>query len=114
MTDDGLTPGDLLAGRYRLIDRLGSGGMAVIWRAHDETLERLVAVKVLDLSLAGDVRMRELVRREAWAAARLNHPDVAGVHDFIQLGDFGVLVMEVVEGTPVADLIAAGPMPWRE
>ncbi|HCT81337.1 MAG TPA: serine/threonine protein kinase [Micromonosporaceae bacterium] len=114
MTDDGLSPGDLLAGRYRLIDRLGSGGMAVIWRAHDETLERLVAVKVLDLTLAGDARMRDLVRREAWATARLNHPDVAGVHDFVQLGDFGVLVMQLVQGEPVADLIAAGPLPWRD
>ncbi len=114
MADDGLTPGDLLAGRYRLIDRVGSGGMAVIWRAHDETLERLVAVKVLDLSLSGDARMRDLVRREAWAAARLNHPDVASVHDFVQVGDFGVLVMQLVEGSPVADLIAAGPLPWQE
>ncbi|GIH06381.1 hypothetical protein Rhe02_44480 [Rhizocola hellebori] len=114
MADDGLSPGDLLAGRYRLIDRVGMGGMAVIWRAHDETLERLVAVKVLDLSLSGDARMRDLVRREAWAAARLNHPDVASVHDFVQVGDFGVLVMQLVEGTPVADLIAAGPLPWQE
>jgi serine/threonine protein kinase len=114
MADDGLSPGDLLAGRYRLIDRVGAGGMAVIWRAHDETLERLVAVKVLDLSLSGDARMRDLVRREAWAAARLNHPDVASVHDFVQVGDFGVLVMQLVEGTPVADIIAAGPLPWQE
>jgi serine/threonine-protein kinase len=114
MADDGLSPGDLLAGRYRLIDRVGAGGMAVIWRAHDETLERLVAVKVLDLSLSGDARMRDLVRREAWAAARLNHPDVASVHDFVQVGDFGVLVMQLVEGSPVADLIAAGPLPWQE
>lgn len=114
MTDDGMSPGDLLAGRYRLIDRLGAGGMAVIWRAHDETLERLVAVKVLDLTLSSDVRMRDLVRREAWAAARLNHPDVASVHDFVTVGEFGVLVMQLVEGEPVADRIAAGPLPWRE
>ncbi|HEX6683343.1 MAG TPA: protein kinase [Candidatus Limnocylindrales bacterium] len=115
MADDGLHPGDLLAGRYRLIDRIGSGGMAVIWRAHDETLERLVAVKVLDLALSGDSRMRDLVRREAWAAARLNHPDVASVHDFVLVGDhIGVLVMQLVEGEPLADLIALGPLPWRE
>jgi serine/threonine-protein kinase len=115
MTDDGLSPGDLLAGRFRLIDRIGSGGMAVIWRAHDETLERLVAVKVLHLELSGDSRMRELVRREAWAAARLNHPDVASVHDFVLVdGDLGILVMQLVEGEPLADLIARGPVPWRE
>ncbi len=114
VTDDGLAPGDLLGGRYRLIDRLGSGGMAVIWRAHDETLDRLVAVKVLDLSLNGDARTRDLVRREAWAAARLNHPDVASVHDFVHLGQFGMLVMQLVPGEPLADTIAAGPMPWGE
>lgn len=89
--------------------------MAVIWRAHDETLERLVAVKVLDLALSGDARMRDLVRREAWAAARLNHPDVASVHDFVVVGDHvGVLVMQLVEGEPLADLIARGPLTWRE
>lgn len=89
--------------------------MAVIWRAHDETLERLVAVKVLDLALSGDARMRDLVRREAWAAARLNHRDVASVHDFVVVGDHaGVLVMQLVEGEPLADLIALGPLPWRE
>lgn len=114
MADDGLHPGDLLAGRYRLIDRIGSGGMAVIWRAHDETLERLVAVKVLDLSLSGDSRMRDLVRREAWAAARLNHPDVAGVYDFVLVGEIGVLVMQLIEGDPLADLVARGRLPWRE
>ncbi|WP_162907907.1 serine/threonine-protein kinase, partial [Allorhizocola rhizosphaerae] len=114
MADDGLRPGDLIAGRYRLIDRIGSGGMAVIWRAQDETLDRLVAIKVLDLSLSSDDRMRDLVRREAWAAARLNHPDVAGVHDFVQAGGFGVLVMQLVEGDPLADRIALGPIPWRE
>jgi serine/threonine-protein kinase len=114
MTDDGLSPGDLLGWRYRLIDRLGAGGMAVIWRAHDETLDRLVAVKVLDLTLSGDERTRDLVRREAWAAARLNHPDVASVHDFVHLGHFGVLVMQLVSGEPLADTIAAGPLPWGE
>ncbi len=88
--------------------------MAVIWRAQDETLDRLVAIKVLDLSLSGDERLRDLVRREAWAAARLNHPDVASVHDFVQAGGFGVLVMQLVEGEPLADRIAMGAMPWRE
>lgn len=114
MREDGLSPGDLLAGRYRLIDRIGLGGMAVIWRAHDETLDRLVAVKVLDLSLSSDIRLRDLVRREAWAGARLNHPDVASVHDFVHLGAFGMLVMQLVEGEPLADLIAAGPLPWAD
>ncbi|WP_212831249.1 serine/threonine-protein kinase [Catellatospora sp. TT07R-123] len=111
--------GDLLAGRYRLIDRIGAGGMSVIWRAKDETLDRLVALKVLDPVLAGDERLRELARREAWAVARLNHPDVAGVHDFVRDStadgeEIAVIVLQLVAGEPLADRIALGPLPWRE
>ncbi|MDI1462369.1 protein kinase [Catellatospora sp. KI3] len=111
--------GDLLAGRYRLIDRIGAGGMSVIWRAKDETLDRLVALKVLDPVLAGDERLRELARREAWAVARLNHPDVAGVHDFVRDAtahgeEIAVIVLQLVAGEPLADRIALGPLPWRE
>lgn len=111
--------GDLLAGRYRLIDRIGAGGMSVIWRAKDETLDRLVALKILDPVLAGDERLRELARREAWAVARLNHPDVAGVHDFVRDTtadgeEIAVIVLQLVAGEPLADRIALGPLPWRE
>jgi hypothetical protein len=118
MTEDGLRAGDLLGSRYRLIDRIGAGGMSVIWRARDETLDRLVAVKVLDPRLAHDDRLRELARREAWTAARLDHPDVASVHDFVRCQRAGrevaIIVLQLVPGEPLAERIAAGPMPWRE
>lgn len=68
---DSFEPGTLLARRYRLIDRIGVGGMSVIWRARDEMLERNVAVKVLADELAADSRCRDLVRAEARAAAAL-------------------------------------------
>ena len=71
---DSLSSGTLLARRYRLLDRVGVGGMSVIWRAHDEMLDRLVAVKVLASSLAADARFREWARAEARAAAALDHP----------------------------------------
>ncbi|GIF99751.1 hypothetical protein Cci01nite_48450 [Catellatospora citrea] len=114
-----LRAGDLMVERYRLIDRIGVGGMAVIWRARDETLDRLVALKVLDPRLYGDERLRELARREAWAVARLNHPDVAGVHDFVRTStpdgqEIAVIVLQLVAGEPLADRIALGALPWRE
>ncbi|MBB5867964.1 serine/threonine-protein kinase [Allocatelliglobosispora scoriae] len=118
MTDNGLRAGDLLGERYRLIDRIGAGGMSVIWRAKDETLDRLVAIKVLDPDLAGDERLRELARREAWAAARLNHPDVASVHDFVRTTrrgqEIAIIVLQLVPGDPLAEKIAMGPLPWQE
>ncbi len=77
-----LQPGRLLATRYRLIDQIGSGGMSVIWRAHDEVLDRVVALKVLAPSLAADARFRDMVREEARAAAQLVHPNVTSVHDY--------------------------------
>src|ERR687893_247754 len=77
-----LSAGGLLARRYRLIDRIGAGGMSVIWRARDEVLDRVVAVKVLAASLAADARFRDMVREEARAAAQLVHPHVATVHDY--------------------------------
>ena len=64
-----LQPGGLLARRYRLIDNIGAGGMSVIWRARDEVLDRVVAVKVLAPSLAADAKFRDMVREEARAAA---------------------------------------------
>ncbi|MEU8007832.1 serine/threonine-protein kinase [Catellatospora sp. NPDC049111] len=114
-----LRAGDLLVERYRLIDRIGVGGMAVIWRARDETLDRLVALKVLDPRLSGDERLRELARREAWAVARLNHPDVAGVHDFVRTStpdgqEIALIVLQLVAGEPLADRIALGALGWRE
>ncbi|WP_155370451.1 serine/threonine-protein kinase [Catellatospora vulcania] len=114
-----LRAGDLMVERYRLIDRIGVGGMAVIWRARDETLDRLVALKVLDPRLSGDERLRELARREAWAVARLNHPDVAGVHDFVRTStpdgqEIAVIVLQLVAGEPLADRIALGALGWRE
>src|SRR5262245_37335958 len=98
--------GDLLARRYRLIDRIGSGGMSVVWRARDELLDRLVAVKWLDPELGADELYRNLVRREAWATARIKHPAVAAVYDYGEVyGRDGrvraYVVMEMLDGEPL-------------
>ncbi|MGI5145401.1 protein kinase domain-containing protein [Plantactinospora sp. CA-294935] len=113
-----LQAGGLLARRYRLIDRIGAGGMSVIWRARDEVLDRVVAVKVLAASLAADAKFREMVREEARAAAQLVHPHVTAVHDYGEtLGpDGGItafVVMELLTGEELKAELTAGPLPWQ-
>jgi eukaryotic-like serine/threonine-protein kinase len=72
----------LLAGRYRLVERLGAGGMSVVWRGFDEVLGRQVAVKVLPPSTSAGSSFRRRLRAEAQAAARLSHPHITSVHDY--------------------------------
>src|SRR4051812_9077803 len=74
--------GDLMDGRFRLLGRLGAGGMSVVWRAHDEVLGRDVAVKVLSPELAEDPLLLERIRVEARAVARLRHPNIVDVYDY--------------------------------
>ena len=96
-----------LADRYRLLDRLGAGGMSVVWRAHDEVLDREVAVKVL----APGQALSDRILVEARAAARLRHPHVVEVYDFGRSPSF--IVMELVNGRSLSDLLTGGPLPWR-
>src|SRR3954462_730065 len=77
-----LPPSSWLGGRYRLVERLGAGGMAVVWRGFDEVLGRQVAVKVLSPSSSDDPGFRRRLRIEAQAAARLSHPHITGVYDY--------------------------------
>ena len=112
-----LTPGALLARRYRLIDRVGAGGMSVIWRARDEVLDRTVAVKVLSAALAADARFRDRVRDEARAAAQLVHPHVATVHDYAEtVAPDGTVtafvVLELLTGEELEARLTEGPLPW--
>ncbi|MDO3704028.1 serine/threonine-protein kinase [Micromonospora sp. C28SCA-DRY-2] len=110
--------GELLNGRYRLVDRLGAGGMSVVWRAHDEVLGRDVAVKMLSTSLAADPHLLRRVRLEARSAARLRHPNIVEVYDYGETTDAGgrrlpYVVMELVEGRSLAQLLTGGALPWR-
>jgi hypothetical protein len=109
---------ELLRNRYRLIDRLGSGGMSVVWRAHDEVLDRPVAVKMLATRLANDRIFRRRIRAEARAAARLCHPHITGVYDYGEalVGGATVpyVVMELIEGESMAARLGRlGRLPWR-
>jgi hypothetical protein len=109
---------EVLGGRYRLVERLGTGGMSVVWRAYDEVLGRPVAIKVLATKLAADRDSREMIRAEAKAAARLSHPHVTGVYDYgestTQDGQtVPYVVMELISGRTLAERLAGGPLPWR-
>jgi serine/threonine-protein kinase len=100
------TPNEV-AGRYRIEGRLGAGGMSTVFRAHDQVLERPVAVKLLAEHLAEDEAFVARFRREALAAARLQHPNIVQVFDSGQDAPSGrhYIVMEFVEGPSCADLL---------
>ena len=99
-------PGELLAGRYELIQPIGSGGMATVWRARDTRLGRQVAVKLLRPEFAEDPEFLRRFEVEARHAASLSHPNVATVHDTDVDGERRFIVMELVDGPSVADVIS--------
>jgi serine/threonine protein kinase len=85
-------------GQYRLVERIGRGGMATVYKAYQPSLDRYVAVKVLPTYLAHDPDFATRFRREARAIAKLNHPHILPVHDFGQEGELSYIVMRYVEG----------------
>lgn len=98
----------LVAGRYRLLGKLGSGGMADVWCAEDSMLDRRVALKFLHERFAQDEQFVERFRREASAAAGLQHPNVVGVFDRGTFDGSHYIAMEYVEGAALNDLIERG------
>jgi serine/threonine-protein kinase len=99
-------PGVLLVGRYRLDERVGQGGMAEVWRAHDEQLDRDVAIKLLHRHLLPDERSRERFAAEARAVAGLSHPGIVTVHDIVVDDGLAGIVLELVDGETLNDVIA--------
>ncbi|WP_428954288.1 protein kinase domain-containing protein [Streptomyces sp. cg35] len=101
--------GQLLAGRYRLGESIGRGGMGRVWRAHDEVLHRAVAVKELTaaqwVAEADRAVLLARTQTEARAAARINHPACVTVHDVLEHDDRPWIVMELVEGPSLADAV---------
>ncbi|AMW12401.1 protein kinase [Streptomyces qaidamensis] len=110
--------GRLIAGRYRLLAKLGHGGMGTVWRAKDETVDREVAVKEPRVPEHLPERERsnafERMRREARAAARLDHPAVVDVHDVAVVEDQPWIVMELVRGRSLGDALQEGTLSARE
>ncbi|MDQ3915253.1 MAG: PASTA domain-containing protein [Actinomycetota bacterium] len=98
--------GETLSGRYRLIARIAGGGMGEVYRGHDVLLDRAVAVKILQPSLAADPELVERFKDEARAAARLTHPNIVAVHDWGEADPYTYyMVMEFVPGTDLRDLL---------
>jgi eukaryotic-like serine/threonine-protein kinase len=98
----------VLGDRYRLEASIGSGGMAQVFRGQDTTLDRQVAIKILAPQFARDPSFVERFRREAQAAARLNHPNIVNVYDTGVDGDTNYIVMEYVEGRTLAEYLTRG------
>ncbi len=105
---EAVAPDRQLAGRYRLQEQIGAGGMATVWRADDSVLARAVAVKVLHAHLMEDGDLLERFRREAVAAARLAHPNLVRVYDAGTDAGSAFIVMELVPGRTLADVVREG------
>jgi eukaryotic-like serine/threonine-protein kinase len=103
--------GETVLGRYRLVRRLGAGGFGVVWLAHDERLERAVAVKRIPVH---DASVGPRADREAKAAARLSHPGIVALYESGRDGDAVYLVSELVRGCTLADLMADGALSDRD
>ena len=103
--------GSVIGDRYRIEARIGSGGMAEVYRGVDPVLNRTVAIKVLLPQFARDASFVERFRREAQAAARLNHPNIVSVYDTGADGDTQYIVMEFIEGRTLAEALDAGRRP---
>jgi TolB-like protein/tRNA A-37 threonylcarbamoyl transferase component Bud32 len=101
-------------GHYRITEQIGSGGMGVVYRAHDGHLDREVAIKVLPLGTLADESVRRRFRNEALALSKLNHPNIATIHDFASQQGLDFLVMEYIPGVTLADRLAEGSLPEKQ
>jgi serine/threonine-protein kinase len=99
---------EMLGSRYRIVERIGAGGMGEVYRAHDTVLDRFVALKVLPLEVAGDPERLARFQKEAKATAALNHPNILAIHDFGTDGETVFAVTELLEGETLAERLAPG------
>jgi serine/threonine protein kinase len=105
---------DCELGHYRVVEKIGEGGMGEVFRAHDEHLGRDVALKVLPPGVLADDGARHLFRKEAAALSLLNHPNIVTVHDFDTQEGQDFLVMEYVPGPGLSERLLRGPLSEKE
>ncbi len=101
-------------GHYRIVEKVGAGGMGEVYRARDEHLARDVAIKVLPPGTLTDESARKHFHKEALILSQLNHPNIATIHDFDTQQGVDFLVMEYIPGITLSEKLAAGPLPERE
>jgi eukaryotic-like serine/threonine-protein kinase len=99
---------------YRILEKVGGGGMGVVYRAHDEQLDRDVALKVLPAGTLADEAARRQFRKEALALAKLNHPNIETVFEFSSQNGIDFLAMELIGGSTLSERLKEGPLPERE
>ena len=105
----------LLAGRYELIEKIGDGGMAVVYKGKDRLLNRYVAIKILRPEFTKDEQFIENFRRESQAAAGLSHPNIVGVYDVGKEGNIYYIVMELIDGKVLSQIIKEkGKLDYKE
>ncbi len=104
--------GRTIASRYRLVKKLGQGGMSVVYLARHVMIERMNAIKILRQDLTLDPNHRERFLREARAVNRINHPNIVEITDFGEIEGMAYLVMEYAEGEPLLNTIHRGTLPW--
>ncbi|WP_312653675.1 Stk1 family PASTA domain-containing Ser/Thr kinase [Aminipila sp.] len=104
----------VLAGRYELLEQIGEGGMAVVYKARCKLLNRYVAIKILKPEFTKDLKLVESFKKESQAAASLVHPNIVGVYDVGKEGNINYIVMELVEGKILSDIIKEqGPFDYK-
>jgi len=101
-------------GHYRIIDKIGAGGMGEVYRARDEQLDRDVALKLLPAGTVSDEGARKQFRKEALALAKLNHPNIETIYEFNSQDGVDFLAMELVPGQSLDEMLYGGPMPELE
>ena len=104
----------LLSGRYELLEKIGDGGMAVVYKGRDKLLNRYIAVKILRPEFTKDASFVENFKKESQAAAGLSHPNIVGVYDVGREGNINYIVMELVEGKTLSTIISEeAPLDYR-
>ncbi|MEJ2495134.1 MAG: serine/threonine-protein kinase, partial [Ignavibacteriaceae bacterium] len=99
---------------YKILDKLGEGGMGVVYLAEDLNLERKVAIKFLPRQISGNSEERERFKIEAKTAAALNHTNIAIIHSIEETGDDTFIVMEFIDGIELKDKIKSGPIQTKK
>src|SRR5580704_5535993 len=101
-------------GHYRIVEKIGAGGMGEVYRAHDEQLDRDIALKVLPSGTISDEAARKQFRKEALALAKLNHPNIETVHEFGTQEGVDFLAMELIAGSSLNRKLKGGPLDEKE